>query len=83
MNITVSLPEVLGPALRQRAAASGQDVASFLQRVITEELAAEPDGRAMSHDDFKDRLHQIIRGHGIRNGNFDDSRDSIYAGRGE
>ena len=72
-------------ALRQRAAAAGKDVETFVREIVVEEVAEEPHSsrRSHSHAEFMTRLKEIIQRHGIMHGKFDDSRESIYAGRGE
>jgi hypothetical protein len=88
MQLNISLPAEIETALRRRAAAAGQDVDTFVARVVTDELTDEIESavtrpKYRSHEEFKAKLDEIIQRHNVRNGNFDDSRESIYAGRGE
>ena len=88
MQLNLNLPAEIESTLRRRAAAAGQDVEAFVTHVVTEELTDEVESAARrpkfrSHEEFKAKLDEIIQRHNIRNGNFDDSRESIYAGRGE
>ncbi|HUQ71447.1 MAG TPA: hypothetical protein VM165_18105 [Planctomycetaceae bacterium] len=85
MNVNITVPAEMESILRRRAAAAGQDVAAFVQQVVTEELAGETvdSGRSETHEEFRGRLRGLIQRHGIHHGRFDDSRESIYAGRGE
>ena len=85
MNLIVSIPPDVETALRSNAAAVGKDVETFVRELVIDdvsEVAASMQKRR-SHEEFVSRLREIIQKHGIRNGNFDDSRESIYAGRGE
>jgi hypothetical protein len=61
------------------------DLSGFVERLLRERLREEPSElcEPLSHEEFSARLHEIIARHGIRCGSFDDSRESIYAGRGE
>ena len=85
MHLNVSLPIEIENALRRRAAAAGKDVETFVTEIVAGEVTDEPSSsqHPQSHDTFKSELRAIIERHGIRNGKFDDSRESIYAGRGE
>jgi hypothetical protein len=83
--LDTSFPSEIELVLRQRAAALGKDVDTFVREIIIEEVADIPaiEECAVSHAEFMARLDAMIERHGIRNGNFDDSRESIYSGRGK
>ncbi len=85
MSLSVSFPAEVEAVLRQRASALGIDVNTFVREIVFEEVATIPTNRKRqeSHIEFMARLDAMIQRHGIRCGNFDDSRESIYAGRGE
>jgi hypothetical protein len=86
MTVSISFPAELEGMLRERAAAAGQDVAAFVQQAVSERLAAEvgpPPTEAASHEEFVKRLLEIIDLHPVSTWPVDDSRESIYAGRGE
>jgi hypothetical protein len=84
MNINLELPPDVESTLRREAAASGLDVATFVSDVVTERLTAElPVPRAMSHEEFMARLRRVIALFAGPKRQMDDSRESIYAGRGE
>ncbi len=86
MNVTLHFPAEIATTFQRRAAELGQDVKTFIRYVVREELALEeayPAPPARSHAEFVTALHRLIDSHGIRCGTFDDSRESIYAGRGE
>jgi plasmid stability protein len=85
MNVSINLPADVETALFRRAAAAGKDVETLVKEFVTERLVEEtpPPAKPASHDDFMAKLHQIIDLHPTSNDPVDDSRESIYAGRGE
>ena len=86
MNISINFPAEIESRLQQRAAAAGQDVESFIQQIVTEQLTEEElpkKPRNRSHEEFRQQLHQIIALHPRSTGHVDDSRESIYAEQGE
>ena len=75
--------------LRQRAAALGKDVEDFVRETVEEKLATQPEShpsptaRAAAWDRWVAHMRQwaqqnLPTGHVV-----DDSRESIYQGRGE
>jgi plasmid stability protein len=85
MNVSINFPAEIETTLLRRAAATGKDIGTIVKEFVTERLAEEspPPAKAASHDEFMARLHKIIDLHPMTNGSVDDSRESIYAGRGE
>jgi hypothetical protein len=85
MNLSITFPTEIESILRQRATALGKDIDALVREIVIEEVAEAPaDGsRQESHTEFMQKLDAMIQRHGIRNGKFDDSRESIYSGRGE
>ena len=85
MTLHLELPPDIEGALRAQAAAAGKDVASFVAEVVAERLAepAEPSPEDVSHAEFVARLRRVAAMHPGSHGTMDDSRESIYAGRGE
>lgn len=86
MTLTISLPTEIELALRERALAVGLDVETFVTNVVKDEVAddvAMEPRRRMSHEEFRARLQRIIDLHPVSHHFVDDSRESIYAGRGE
>jgi plasmid stability protein len=85
MNVSINIPTEVETALRRRAAAAGTDLETLVNKLVTEGLAEECplSERVASHDEFMSRLHKIIELHPVSNGSVDDSRESIYTGRGE
>lgn len=86
MNVNIDLSNEIETALRRRAVESGQDVATYIKQIVTAQLAEderESTASANSHEVFRKRLREIIDLHPRSNGQVDDSRESIDAGRGE
>jgi hypothetical protein len=85
MSVSIHFPDEIEHALRRRASEAGQDIATFVTSVVTEKLereAARPQ-RRRSHEAFKKRLESWISLHPPSTHFVDDSRESIYEGRGE
>lgn len=86
MNLQVKLRKSLEIALKAQASAAGKDVESFVLETLELALGQDPHGESaatLSHKQFRDRLQQVIDLHPGGNASMDDSRESIYAGRGE
>ena len=87
MRLTIDLPAEVEQALIRRAAAEGKDVATYVVEVVTEKVSESipelPTSSDSTHDAFMARLRQIIAMHPRAGSTLDDSRESIYAGRGE
>lgn len=85
MIVNIQLSSELEETLQQSAAAAGQDVDSFVRDVVVEQLSngscmARP---RLSPQEFRRRLDRIAKLHQGSPAEFDDRRESIYAGRGE
>ena len=86
MNLQIHLPPNLENALKLRATAAGKDIASFVVDALREELAQEEpttnftDPAVLSFGDWLTRWRERAP---KTNHFVDDSRESIYAGRGE
>ena len=86
MNVNVDFPSNIEAVLLQQAAAAGRDVPAFIREVVTERLVSTPftaRPQNMSHEEFAKRLDAWIKRHPVVNHVLDDSRESIYEGRGE
>ncbi len=85
MNVNIEIPDQVEAVLRRKAAMFGQNLGEFLQKVAVEEaeydLPSPPIDQ--SADAFMVRLRAMVKRHAVRCGHVDDSRESIYAGRGE
>lgn len=88
MTLQISLSDDSEARLRQYAAAAGKDVPSVVAEAIEEKLAiygsdGETDSRKLSPEQWIAELRGWAAGHATLTRVADDSRDSIYAGRGE
>ena len=85
MNVSINFPAEIETSLLRRAAAVGKDVETIVKEFVAERLVEESPlpAKAASYNEFMAKLHGIIDLHPMSNGSVDDSRESIYAGRGE
>lgn len=87
MTLNFDLPPAMEQTLRLRAAEHGEDVESFACRMLMDQLVEEEQAIAFvparSPEDFMARLREVIDMHPTVTTFVDDSRESIYAGRGE
>ena len=86
MTLELPLSSETEARIRERAAAAGQDVTAFILQAVTEKLAdTESQSSSLSNNgkDWQEQLRAIIDLHPVVTHFVDDSRDSIYAGRGE
>lgn len=90
MTIHLTLPPEMEATLCERAAAEGKDPASLALEAVAEKLAATngpvSEGAAASRLDAWNRFVAGMRAHAgtLPSNHFvDDSRESIYEGRGE
>lgn len=86
MNVSINFPAEVEQALRRRAAATGQDMETFVAKVLTDEVADDLKPRRkskISPEEFARRTDAWIKLHPVLDHAIDDSRESIYAGRGE
>ena len=87
MTLEISLaPEVIAK-LRERAAAEGKDMESFVREAV-EKVLSSPDETAheneqLSAERWSAEWHAWADSHPKVDHFVDDSRESIYAGRGE
>ena len=82
MNLRIQIPEHLNSILIARAAESGKDVESYAVDAICEQLEV-PNSFASAALDFDSWLSEVRKLVPTLVTNVDDSRDSIYLGRGE
>jgi hypothetical protein len=82
MTIRLSLSPALEAQLQQRAQAAGKDISTFVQDVVLEKLS----GDRLEQPNAQDRADVWLKWVAERRSattTLDDSRESIYAGRGE
>lgn len=80
LNVTIS-PEA-ERRLREQASAAGKDLPSFVQETL-EKLAPPPTNGGTTWADWSAEWHAWAASHPKLGYIADDSRESIYAGRGE
>ncbi len=86
MNVTLKFPPELESVLRRCAAAAGQDVNPFVQKIVAENLDLKTETTAVnrvSSGKFVELLESWIALHPVLDHAVDDSRESIYSGCGE
>lgn len=84
MDIKINLSNELEALLRARAAREGIPVESFVVQAVAERLADwNPDKSPVSTGDFSEWLHRWSSRFPKLDQPVDDSRESIYSGRGE
>ncbi len=87
MTLNIPLSSEAAAKLRERAAAIGKDVETFVREVIEEKIAGPPftTTRAPTRDaqEWCTKLDEWIASFPDVPHPVDDSRESIYAGRGE
>ena len=82
MNLRIHIPEHLNSILTARAAECGKDIESYVVDSICEQLDV-PNSVASPASDFDSWLVEVRKLIPSVATEVDDSRDSIYAGRGE
>ncbi len=83
MNLVLNLPADLEAIIKKRAEQAGLDVPAYVLRTLRIsdlELNGEP---SISNEQFEASLNRLREIHAKVPATFDDSRDSIYEGRGE
>ncbi len=89
MTLQIPLSPEVEAKLHERAAAAGKDPVSFVLQVVEEELAADETLPASDRDvrlSAQQRISELrawAAGHAKLPHEADDSRESIYEGRGE
>ena len=85
MTLTLSFPPETEARLRERAAASGKDVETIVREAVDQTLAAEANTPRSdrSAEEWVAEFMTWVNSHPPVTHFVDDSRESIYAGRGE
>ena len=86
MNLSVNVPPSLEDVLKTQASAAGKDVETFVLETLEQALGQstqQPLKLALTHEQFREKLQHMIDLHPGGNSSMDDSRESIYSGRGE
>jgi hypothetical protein len=83
MNITIHLAPEIEQRLREKAGQRGQSLQEYLQRLAEESLGNEHMPQPLSAEQWEAQLRAWVASHADWPAEFDDSRESIYEGRGE
>jgi hypothetical protein len=84
MSLNINLPSELEHAVRERALAAGLDIDTFVAQIFVEQIQDELlQPQTSTHKEFRSQLERVIALHPKSSHPVDDSRESIYAGRGE
>ncbi len=83
MNLVLNLPADLEAIIKKRAEQAGLDIPTYVLQTLRDsdlELTGEP---SISNEQFEASLNRLRELHSKVPATFDDSRESIYEGRGE
>ncbi len=84
MNVQLNIPPETEARIRESAAAAGQDLETFVLQAVTGRLVeTERAPGTRNVEQWKRLLRSCIDLHPVTTHFVDDSRESIYAGRGE
>lgn len=84
MSITINLKPEVESALAKRAEIVGLDVPTLVEEFVTERLAEDVyKSKRLTPEEIMARVEAIANRHPGVSTFVDDSRESIYAGRGE
>jgi hypothetical protein len=83
MNLRIHIPEHLNSILTARAAECGKDIESFVVDSICEQLEVPNSAVSSTASEFDSWLVEVRKLVPSVGTDVDESRDSIYAGRGE
>lgn len=83
MNLQVNLPADLEAIIKKRAEQAGVDLPTYILLTLRASGEDASNPKPVSDEQFAASLHRLAAIHANANPNFDDSRESIYAGRGE
>lgn len=82
MVLTLSISPEAEASLKAKAAAAGVDVSTYAATVFEQAIAAQPLGE-LPYDQWVAEFNRWVASHKSVGHFVDDSRESIYAGRGE
>jgi hypothetical protein len=86
MTVKLNLSPETAAKVRQLADATGKDIEGIVLEALAEKLGeanSTPARARLSDQEWKDKLRALIDLHPVVTHFVDDSRESIYAGRGE
>ncbi len=83
MNLVVNLPAELEAIIKKQAELAGVDMSTYVLQTLRETSEELTTPKSVSNEQFAASIERLYKMHANANPNFDDSRESIYAGRGE
>lgn len=83
MNVRINLPAELEAKLRRDAEMSGLDVETLILEAVKSQYFEEEPSREKTRRDFRTWLKHFRRNTRPMRNEMDDSRESMYEGRGE
>lgn len=83
MSLQIDLPPEVVAQLQKYSAREGKSPEQLVQELLTEKFPAFPTRKKFTKEEFAERLEKIIKLHPQVDHIVDDSRESIYEGRGE
>ena len=83
MSIQIDLPPDVEQQLQKYSARVGKTPEQLVHELLTEKFGVFPAPKKFTKEEFAARLERIIKLHPQVDHIVDDSRDSIYEGRGE
>jgi hypothetical protein len=83
MSLTLNLAPEIEQRLRNQAAQHGQSPEEYLARLVEQSLPVEPARRKRSTEEWLAEFYAWVATHADWPADVDDSRETIYAGRGE
>ena len=83
MTITLSFSASTEAELKRQAAANGRDVVEYVTNIVEQAVNGEPGAQKLSPDERAARWRKWAESHPKIEHYVDDSRESIYDGRGE
>lgn len=83
MNLVLNLPADLEAILKKRAEQAGLDIPTHALRTLRISDFDQAGDASISNEQFEESLKRLREIHATVPVQFDDSRESIYEGRGE
>jgi hypothetical protein len=83
MNLMLNLPADLEAILKKRAEQAGLDIPAYVLQTLRGSDVELTGESLVSNEQFEASLHRLREIHSKVAPGFDDSRESIYEGRGE
>ena len=83
MNITLKVNVEVERKLQEAAALNDLTVEAYIQRLVEQSVAVSPPARTMAPVERREAFRAWVASHKALPHEADDSRESIYAGRGE